>query len=100
VVVPNELPDKLVASIDVDKPNLARIYDYFLGGGCNFEPDRQLADRLMEVVPEAERAAQQNRAFLGRTVRFCVEQGIRQFLDLGSGIPESTFLWGAVGHKP
>src|SRR2546430_10358737 len=41
----------------------------------------------MEVVPEAERAAQQNRAFLGRTVRFCVEQGIRQFLDLGSGIP-------------
>lgn len=85
--MPNELPDRLVASIDVDKPNLARIYDYFLGGACNFAPDRELADRLVEVIPEAERAAQQNRAFLGRAVRFCAEQGIRQFLDLGSGIP-------------
>ncbi|HEV8559564.1 MAG TPA: SAM-dependent methyltransferase, partial [Actinophytocola sp.] len=52
--VPNELPDRLVASIDVDKPNLARIYDYFLGGACNFAPDRELADRLVEVIPEAE----------------------------------------------
>jgi len=85
--VPNELPDRLVANIDVDKPNLARIYDYFLGGACNFAPDRELADRLVEVIPEAERAAQQNRAFLGRAVRFCAERGIRQFLDLGSGIP-------------
>ncbi|HEV8555657.1 MAG TPA: SAM-dependent methyltransferase, partial [Actinophytocola sp.] len=43
-----------MASIDVDKPNLARIYDYFLGGACNFAPDRELADRLVEVIPEAE----------------------------------------------
>ena len=53
-------------SVDLDRPNAARVYDYLLGGACNFEPDR---------------------AFLGRAVQFCVSEGIRQFLDLGSGIP-------------
>ena len=46
-----------------------------------------LADRFLEIMPEAEVAARRNRAFLRRAVRFCVEQGIRQFLDIGSGVP-------------
>jgi hypothetical protein len=58
-----------------------------LGGGCNFEADRIFAHELVRANPNTERAMLHNRAFLGRAVRFCVEQGIRQFLDLGSGIP-------------
>lgn len=75
------------SSIDLERPNAARIYDYLLGGGCNFEPDRVFADHLLETNPEAEGIVRHNRAFVGRAVRLCVEQGIRQFLDLGAGIP-------------
>jgi S-adenosyl methyltransferase len=74
-------------SIDLDRPNAARVYDYLLGGGCNFEIDRTFAGRLLEVIPEAAGAARYNRAFLRRAVRYCVAHGVRQFLDLGSGIP-------------
>jgi len=80
---PNWAPD----SIDLDRPNAARIYDYLLGGAANFAQDRVFADKLLEVMPEARPAARLNRAFLRRAVRFCVESGIRQFLDVGSGIP-------------
>ena len=73
--------------IDLDRPNAARIYDYFLGGACNFEHDRQFAEKFLKIVPEAIMAARRNRAFLRRAVRFCVDNGIRQFIDLGSGIP-------------
>lgn len=75
------------ASIDLDRPNAARVYDYLLGGGCNFEPDRVFADTLLKTNPEADEMVRLNRAFLGRAVRFCVSQGVRQFLDLGSGLP-------------
>jgi hypothetical protein len=85
--MPAERPSWAPQHIDLDKPNAARIYDYFLGGACNFEHDRQFAEKFLEILPDAELAARRNRAFLGRAVRFCVEQGIRQFLDLGSGIP-------------
>jgi hypothetical protein len=74
-------------SIDLDRPNAARIYDYLLGGAANFEQDRVFAEKLLEVMPLARPAARLNRAFLRRAVRFCVEQGIRQFVDVGSGIP-------------
>lgn len=70
-----------------DKPNPARMYDYYLGGYHNFEIDRQAAEKVIEVYPDAQRVAQANRAFLRRVVRFLVERGIDQFLDLGSGIP-------------
>src|SRR5436190_2007990 len=73
--------------IDLEKPNAARVYDYMLGGGCNFEQDRKFAEQFLRVLPDGDRAFRANRAFLGRAVRFCVEAGIRQFLDLGSGIP-------------
>lgn len=85
--MPNDLPDWAPSTVDIDRPNAARVYDYLLGGACNFEQDRAFADRLLETIPEAEAAARHNRAFLRRAVRFCVAEGIRQFLDIGSGIP-------------
>lgn len=85
--MPAERPTWAPQHIDLDRPNAARIYDYYLGGACNFEHDREFADKFLKVMPEAELAARRNRAFLRRAVRFCVAQGIRQFLDLGSGIP-------------
>lgn len=85
--MPAERPTWAPQHIDLDRPNAARIYDYFLGGACNFEHDREFADKFLEIMPEAELAARRNRAFLRRAVRFCVDQGIRQFLDIGSGIP-------------
>jgi SAM-dependent methyltransferase len=74
------------AAVDLERPSAARVYDYLLGGGHNFASDRAVAERLARVLP-AFHMARMNRAFLGRVVRFLVEAGIRQFLDLGSGIP-------------
>ena len=74
-------------STPLDMPSAARIYDYMLGGYHNFEIDRQVARKLLEVFPETRLAAQACRAFLRRVVNFLVEQGIDQFLDIGSGIP-------------
>jgi len=85
--MPKQLPDWAPDTVDMDRPSSARVYDYLLGGACNFEHDREFADKLLETLPEAARAARNNRAFLRRAVRFCVAQGVRQFLDLGSGIP-------------
>ena len=72
--------------LNVDLPSAARVYDYLLGGGHNFAGDRALAERLLRVLP-ARDMARLNRAFLRRAVLFMVNRGIRQFLDLGSGIP-------------
>jgi SAM-dependent methyltransferase len=73
--------------IDPDRPSAARLYDYYLGGAANFAVDRDAADQLIAQVPEVPLIARTNRAFLGRAVRWLTEQGIDQFLDLGSGIP-------------
>lgn len=73
--------------IPLDRPNAARVYDYYLGGYHNFEVDRVAADRLAATDPDVRLASWVNRAFLRRCVRFLVEQGIDQFLDIGSGIP-------------
>jgi hypothetical protein len=76
-----------MSDLDVDRPNAARIYDYFLGGSNNLAVDREVARRIVDEVADVPLIAQANRAFLRRAVLYCVEQGIRQFLDLGSGIP-------------
>jgi len=65
----------------------ARIYDFYIGGTHNFPADRAAAEAAITQVPLLRPAARANRAFLGRAVRFTAESGIRQFLDLGSGIP-------------
>lgn len=63
------------------------MYDYFLGGARNFDVDREAAQAVLNIAPEIQTAARANRAFLGRVVRYALDSGIRQFLDLGSGIP-------------
>ncbi|HEX4721449.1 MAG TPA: SAM-dependent methyltransferase [Pseudonocardiaceae bacterium] len=77
--------------IDVHTASVARMYDYYLGGGHNLEADRAAARAVIEVMPLMVPTARANRAFLQRAVRACLDQGVRQFLDLGSGIP-------TVGH--
>ncbi len=73
--------------VDLETPNAARIYDYSLGGTHNFPADRAAAEELFRIYPDARLVGRSNRAFLRRAVRYCIDQGIRQFLDLGSGIP-------------
>ncbi|MET7706046.1 SAM-dependent methyltransferase [Micromonospora sp. NPDC005413] len=68
-------------------PNVARMYDYFLGGSHNFAADRAAAERVLEIFPETGVAAQTNRQFLRRAVRYAAEQGVRQYLDIGAGLP-------------
>jgi SAM-dependent methyltransferase len=73
--------------VDISVPSAARAYDAFLGGGHNFEADREFARRAELVFPGVGRACRANRAFLWRIVRHLVSVGVRQFLDIGSGIP-------------
>jgi hypothetical protein len=75
------------AGVDPTKPNIARVYDYWLGGRHNLVADRELAEAMATLDPWIPAACKANRAFLGRAVRFLAGQGIRQFLDIGSGIP-------------
>jgi hypothetical protein len=73
--------------ISPDIPSVARMYDYYLGGFHNFAVDRAAAERALTIYPGLRLVMQANRAFLRRTVRYLVNQGIDQFLDIGSGIP-------------
>ena len=72
---------------DPSKLNAARIYDYWLGGKDNFAADREAAEQVIAFAPEVPRLARENRKFLGRVVRFLAAAGIRQFIDIGTGLP-------------
>jgi hypothetical protein len=74
-------------SLNTDVAHPARVYDYWLGGKDNYAADRAVAERIMAIAPDMPRSAWTNRQFLKRAVRFVAEQGIRQFLDIGSGLP-------------
>ncbi|MGH3320379.1 MAG: SAM-dependent methyltransferase [Streptosporangiaceae bacterium] len=82
-----ERPSWAPGEIDLERPSIARIYDYWLGGSHNFEVDREMAHEAARAVPELPQVMRANRAFLRRAVRYLAGEGIRQFLDLGSGIP-------------
>jgi SAM-dependent methyltransferase len=82
-----ERPDWAPEGVDIERPSAARLYDYALGGSHNFAADRELFRQLTVAFPDLVPQAQASRAFLGRAVRFCASAGIRQFLDIGSGIP-------------
>ncbi|MEU7145800.1 SAM-dependent methyltransferase [Nocardia sp. NPDC046473] len=73
--------------IDLDRPSASRVYDYFVGGMHNFEIDRMLARQIEEFTPGVGETMRANRDLLRRCVRFLVDAGITQFLDIGSGIP-------------
>jgi O-methyltransferase involved in polyketide biosynthesis/DNA-binding HxlR family transcriptional regulator len=81
---PYEIPE-----IDLTRPSIARVYDYWLGGKDSFRPDRELAGKIEEVLPLAPVLARENRAFLGRAVGYVAAQGIGQFIDAGAGLPTS-----------
>ncbi|MGK4584759.1 SAM-dependent methyltransferase [Kitasatospora sp. HPMI-4] len=74
--------------IDTSVPHSARMYDYWLGGKTHFGPDRALGEVIEQAIPSIKTMARENRTFLGRAVRHLArEAGIRQFLDIGTGIP-------------
>jgi hypothetical protein len=84
----HEDPDWLPPEINTGVAHSARVYDYWLGGKDNFAADRALGDAIIKAVPSTVFGARANRAFLGRAVRYlAAEAGIRQFLDIGTGIP-------------
>jgi hypothetical protein len=74
-------------SIDTSVPSMARAYDFLLGGAHNFAADREFAAQVEQSLPGSRQMARVNRAFMARAVRFMLDEGIRQFLDVGSGIP-------------
>lgn len=81
---------RLRVDLKVDVPHAARMYDYFLGGKDNFAVDREAADKVAAVYPTMVATARQNRTFMTRVVRHLAgEAGIRQFLDIGTGLPTS-----------
>jgi len=73
--------------VDTERANVARVYDYWLGGSHNFLADQDVARAIVAVEPNTREGVRANRAFLGRAVRYLAASGIRQFLDIGSGIP-------------
>ncbi len=87
----NESAADVPAEIDTNKPHPARMYDYFLGGKNHFAADREVAQKTLASMPSGRIMARENRAFLGRAVRYLVgEAGIRQFLDIGTGLPTTN----------
>ncbi|MEE1787369.1 SAM-dependent methyltransferase [Streptomyces sp. SP17BM10] len=80
-------PSWVPEGTDLDKPNAARVYDYYLGGSHNFEVDREMARKALALWPELPQIMRSNRAFLRRAVTLLAERGITRFLDIGSGIP-------------
>ncbi|HEX5119035.1 MAG TPA: SAM-dependent methyltransferase [Pseudonocardiaceae bacterium] len=82
-----QLPDWVPEGIEVTVPNAARMYDFALGGYHNFAVDREFFEQIEAAAPGSTVIAHANRAFVGRSVRWLVDAGIRQFLDIGSGIP-------------
>jgi len=82
-----ERPTWAPEDVRLDQPSMARVYDYLLGGSHNSAADRHVAGQMLEAMPDVADAVRGNRAFLRRAVRFLVNAGVRQFLDLGAGIP-------------
>jgi hypothetical protein len=83
----DEVEDRLATRIDTSIPHTARIYDFLLGGKDNFAVDRAAAEQILAAIPDLAVTLQLNRLFLQRSVRYAARRGIRQFLDIGTGIP-------------
>jgi len=88
-----EFPENpaLPPEIDTSRPHAARMYDYYLGGKNHFAADRETADKVIAAMPGVRTGPRENRAFLGRAVRYlAAEAGVRQFLDIGTGLPTTN----------
>jgi len=79
-----------VEPFDPTKPNIARVWDFWLGGKDNFAVDRELAQKMLEVHPPSAQMARENRRFLGRAVSYVAACGVRQFIDVGAGLPTAV----------
>jgi len=90
---------RLPEGLDTSIPNVARMYDYYLGGKDNFEADRQAAEEIMRLVPVTRAEARSNRQFLRLAVRYLMtEAGISQFLDIGTGLPTKGAVHEVAGE--
>jgi hypothetical protein len=90
--------EKHAAGIDATVPSVARMYDYALGGKDNFAVDREVVDAIWRRDPGVRASALANRRFLGRAVEFLAKAGIRQFLDLGAGLPSQNNVHEVAGR--
>jgi len=100
--VPGELEEREPARFDASRPNIARVYDFWLGGKDNYAADRAEAARLLEVFPLLPQLARQNRLFLARAVSWLARDcGVRQFLDIGCGLPtaQNTHQIAQAAHE-
>jgi len=87
--VPDDGPEP--PKIDTSVPHVARVYDYWLGGKNHFAADRETGDQAIRAYPDMRSSVRANRAFLSRSVRYLTEEaGIRQFLDVGTGLPSAN----------
>jgi hypothetical protein len=75
------------AGVDTTRPSVARVYDYYLDGTANWPIDREFGNRVLEQFPLLKSIALANRLFLNRVVRHLTKLGVRQFLDIGAGVP-------------
>jgi hypothetical protein len=87
--VEDEIREMIPPGVDVDRPSVARVYDYYLGGSANWAVDREFGDRVLQMFPLLRDVAIANRLFLNRLVRHLTKVGVRQFLDVGAGVPTS-----------
>jgi hypothetical protein len=87
-----DVDPRMYEQLKLDRPHGARVYDYFLGGKDNFAMDRQAAEHLLQAFPGFRTAALSNRMWMHRAAKYAAEQGITQFLDVGTGIPTSPNL--------
>src|SRR5262249_30003461 len=79
--------EQTLNTLDLKTPCVARMYDYLLGGRDNFAADREAVAEVVRHAPDTPYMARENRAFLHRAVRFLAKSGVRQFIDIGSGLP-------------
>jgi S-adenosyl methyltransferase len=79
-----------VEAFDTTRPNIARVWDYWLGGKDNFAADRELARKMLELYPPVAEMARENRQFLHKAVTYVAGQGIGQFIDVGAGLPTAV----------
>jgi len=87
-----------VETFDTTRPNIARVWDYWLGGKDNFAADRELAHKMLEIYPPSAQMARENRQFLGKAVTYVAGRGIRQFIDVGAGLPTAVNTHDVAGR--
>jgi hypothetical protein len=90
--------DESAIDLQLDRPHSARMYDYYLGGRTNFTADREAVGQVMAAFPAALVAARANREFMHRSTRYLAQAGLRQFLDIGTGIPTRPNLHEVAQH--